>query len=129
MNGCTFPFFDAGTCAKSALLGWIPDWVWTTCGFIHDYWSFIAIGLIVLGVLVAEIRIYRTFGWPGVIGSFGAATFILGYVLGKRSVVRATLNAAGQPTVKFAGHPTPVVVKRPQHVTFDSPPTPSLTSH
>lgn len=124
MNGCTLTSFDLGACATSTLLGWVPQWFWD----LLPYWPWLVYGIIALVVLTALYRVYLIFGMPGVVAIFGTATFIAGFVLGKRSVVRAAPNAAGQPTVKFPGKAAPVVVQKPHHVTiFDT--LNSLTKH
>lgn len=115
-DGCGFVGLDLGRCLTGTLLGWVPDWAWW--GFEH--WQWFAYGFIALVVLGALARVYMIFGTPGVVAVFGAATFILGFVLGKKSTVRVTPTVAGKPTVTFPGSRTPVVVKRPDKVHHDT---------
>lgn len=113
MNACSLFSFDAGQCAKSTLLGWVPQWFWD----FLPYWPWVAYGLIALVVISTLWRVYQIFGVPGVVGVFGAATFILGFVLGKRTAVHVVPHpTTGQPTVKFPGQSKPVVVRKPAAV-------------
>lgn len=110
MTACTLTSFDLGQCAHDTLLGWLdPYWPYLVWGF----WGVVA--LIVLGALY---RVKMVFGTPGLVAVWSGAVLIAGFVLGRRSLVRAEPNAAGQPTVKFPGHQVPVVVQKPQHVTI-----------
>lgn len=108
MNGCTLSNFDLGQCITNTLFGWLmPYWS-------YFYWGFwLILALLLLGALY---RVKMVFGTPGLVAVWSGIVLVAGFILGQKSTVRVTPNEAGQPTVKFPGHPAPVVVQKPQHV-------------
>jgi peptidoglycan/LPS O-acetylase OafA/YrhL len=112
-QACTLLAFNLASCVHDTLFGWLdPLWTYVVWGF------WIAVALLVLGVLA---RIKEVFGWPGVVAAFGAIGAAFGFILrGKIDAERAATGA-----VQFPGGRA-VPVQKPSAIRPRSAPVPPV---
>lgn len=98
--GCQTDAWLGGLPGKlsSAVLSWIPDWVWP----LLPYWPWI---IIVGGAGMA----YRFGGWPAVVAFFGG----VGFFAGRKSAKQEALKQVTSDS-PWSQLPAPIPVPRPK---------------